>query len=103
MLWENEFEVDRLNLKMSQLLSGSFESPIQVTLLLMCWGRNKLEVPWNDPTVILSDCGHRIYLGILPGIFSTMISTLVIIKKKVGSVFCVFPFHITYVLGRHQN
>ena len=82
MLWENEFEVDRLNLKMSQLLSGSFESPIQVTLLLMCWGRNKLEVPWNDPTVILSDCGHRIYLGIFPGIFSTMISTLVIIKKN---------------------
>ena len=86
MLWENEFEVDRLNLKMSQLLSGSFESPIQVTLLLICWGRNKLDVPWNDPTVILSDCGNRIYLGILPGIFSTMISTLVIIKKNLSLI-----------------
>ena len=64
MLWENELEVDRLNLKMSQLLSGSFESPIQVTLLLMCWGRNKLDVPWNDPTVILDDYGNRIYLGV---------------------------------------
>ena len=48
---KNEFEVDRYNLKMSQLLSGSFESPIQVTLLVMCWGRNKLDAPWNDPTV----------------------------------------------------
>ena len=48
---KNEFEVDPYNLKMSQLLSGSFESPIQVTLLLICWGRNKLDAPWNDPTV----------------------------------------------------
>ena len=79
---KNEFEVDPYNLKMSKLLSGSFESPIQVTLLLICWGRNKLDVPWNDPTVILSGCGNRIYLGILPGLFSTMISTLVIIKKN---------------------
>ena len=39
-----------------------------------------MEAPWNDPTVIVDDEGNRIPLGILPGVFSIMISTLIIIK-----------------------
>ena len=76
----DDFEMFHHNAKLSQLLNGALESPAQITLLLMFWGKNKLMAPWNNPVVFLDLEGNIIDLGPLPGILSLLISCCVIVK-----------------------
>ena len=80
---QTEFEVLHHNSRLSQLLSGSYESPMQIILLLILWAQNKLEVPWSIETCV-TDSQHRLVcLGIIPGILSLTISMLSILKGSI--------------------
>ena len=68
------------NSRLSNLLTGSFESPMQVIVLIVLWVYGKLEVPWHNTTTITDSHGRQIDLGIIPGILSLVLSVLSIIK-----------------------
>ena len=68
------------NARLSSLLSGSFESPLQLILLLIFWGNGTMEHPWSNITCTVDSQGRKLCLGIFPGIFSLSISTLSILK-----------------------
>lgn len=69
------------NARMSQLLSGSFESPVQIVILLILYGKNKLDQPFAGASdCIIDSAGRALCLGILPGIISFLTSLLSIMK-----------------------
>ena len=68
------------NARMTSLLSGSFESPLQIIFLLVLWGTAKLSSPLDDNTTIIDSRGRTLYVGILPGVISLMLSALSLIK-----------------------
>ena len=70
------------NARLSQLLGGSYESPIQVMILLYLWGTQILELPWAKETCITDSRNRRICMGAFPGMFSFTISILSIIKSS---------------------
>jgi hypothetical protein len=85
-LWHFESEDSELfdylhhNSRLSQLLNGSYESPIQIVILFLLWATNKLEVPWSSVTCITDSINRKVCLGVVPGILSLTISTLSLMK-----------------------
>ena len=75
-----EFNFLHHNARMSNILSGSFESPLQILILLCAWGYGKLEPPLAEATTITDSNGNQLYLGMLPGIMSLLLSTISIVK-----------------------
>ena len=62
---EEEFNFLHHNARMSNILSGSFESPLQILILLCAWGRKELEPPLADTTTWKDSLGNEVYLGYL--------------------------------------
>lgn len=76
---EEKFDYLHHNARLSQLLSGSYESPLQIIILLICWGNGTISVPWSKNTCITDTMGRELCLGVFPGIFSLIISCLSIL------------------------
>ena len=68
-LWNFESsDIDFFNLlhhnaRLSQLLNGSFESPIQIVILLYLWCTQILELPWAKETCFTDSQNRRLCLG----------------------------------------
>ena len=77
---ESSFDYLHHNSRMTNLLSGSFESPLQIVLLLVLWGQAKLKSPLNEDAIITDSQGRTLYVGILPGVISLSLSALSILK-----------------------
>ena len=78
---QETFDFLHHNARMSQLLSGSFESPVQIVILLILYGKNMLDRPFEDTSeCIIDSAGRALCLGILPGIISFLTSLLSIMK-----------------------
>ena len=78
-----EFELLHHNSRLSQLLCGSYESPMQIILLLIIWGQNKIELPWSNETCLKDSQNRTVCLGVIPGILSLTISLLSILKGSI--------------------
>ena len=74
------FNLMNHNCRLSMVLSGSFESPVQIVILLVLWGQNQLELPWNAEACITDSRNRSIYVGAFPGMFSLIISCLSLLK-----------------------
>ena len=80
---QNDFDVLHHNSRLSQLLSGSYESPMQIILLLVLWARNKIEPPWSNETCVIDSAGRCVCLGVVPGILSLTLSLLSLLKGSI--------------------
>ena len=78
-----EFEVLHHNARLSQLLSSSYESPMQITLLLIMWAQNKIELPWANDTCVTDSQDRKICLGVIPGILSLTLSLISLLKGSI--------------------
>ena len=77
---QEEFNFLHHNARMSNILSGSFESPLQILILLCAWSQGVLESPLADTTTLRDSLGNELYLGMLPGIMSLLLSSISIGK-----------------------
>ena len=69
------------NARLSQLLMGSLESPLQLTMLLVLYAENKLPSPFMGEGTQITDLnGNIVNFGHLFGILSFTISFIVILK-----------------------
>ena len=73
---EDWFNYLHHNSRLSQLLNVSYESPLQIVILLILWGNGSFELPWSKHTYEDSQ-GRQV--GIYPGLFSLTISSLSIL------------------------
>ena len=78
------FDLLHHNARLSQLLSGSYESPIQIMILLYLWGTQILELPWAKDTCFTDSRNRQLCLGAFPGMFSFTISIISIIKSSLN-------------------
>ena len=80
---QDKFDFLHHNARLSNILSGSFESPVQIIVLLILYGKQKLDSPFDDTTSCYIDSiGRQLCLGILPGIFSMLNSIVSILKAS---------------------
>ena len=77
---KEEFNFLHHNARMSNILSGSFESPLQILILICAWSQGVLESPLADTTTLRDSLGNELYLGMLPGIMSLLLSSISIVK-----------------------
>ena len=81
---QDTFDFLHHNARLSHLLSGSFESPIQIILLFILYGKEKLDSPFTDSSNCIEDSiGRQICLGILPGILSMLNSSSSVLKASI--------------------
>ena len=81
---QDTFDFLHHNARMSQILSGSFESPAQIVLLLILYGEEKLDRPLSDASeCIIDSAGRTLCLGVLPGIISFLNSISSILKGSI--------------------
>ena len=66
----DDFNYLHHNARLSQLLSSSFESPIQIISLLVLYGNSKLALPWDQENVLIDSQGRKVYLGLLSLVIS---------------------------------
>ena len=110
---KHTFEYLHHNARLSHLLSGSLESPLQVMMLFTLYGEGKLHLPWAKGQIyalITDPQGNPLDLGMFPGLFSLVISVVVIFKGALemaettsreenlfvcGYAICNFVFRIT--------
>ena len=78
-----EFELLHHNSRLSQLLCGSYESPMQIMLLFIVWGQNKIDLPWSNETCLKDSQNRTVCLGVIPGILSLAISLLSLLKGSI--------------------
>ena len=81
---QDTFDFLHHNARMSQLLSGSFESPVQIILLFVLYGENMLDSPLTPQSnCVMDSIGRRLCFGILPGVISFLSSVLSILKGSI--------------------
>ena len=68
------------NARLTQLLVGSVESPLQVMMLFFLWSEGKLDPPWSENFQIVDLIGRKVDFDIFPGMLSLIMSVLVILK-----------------------
>ena len=83
---QNTFNYLHHNARLSQLLNGSVESPLQIVILFILWGEGKLDTPWTRSTVLSDSIGNELDLGALPGMLSLVMSAIVILKGSLEVV-----------------
>ena len=80
---QDTFDFLHHNARLSNILSGSFESPAQIILLLILYGKEKLDSPFDNSSNCYTDSiGRELCLGILPGILSMLNSIASILKAS---------------------
>ena len=67
------------NSRLSKLLNVSFESPLQIVILMCLWGNGALELPWFKDMYITDSHGRELCSGKLPAIISLTTSCLSIL------------------------
>jgi hypothetical protein len=86
------------NARLSQLLNGSVESPLQVMILFILWGEGKLSAPWTIRTEI-NWRRNKLDLGALPGMLSLGISLVVILKGALDTAESINTKEKIFVCG----
>ena len=80
---QDTFDFLHHNARLSHILTGSFESPIQIIILLMLYITEKLDSPFKESSGCLTDSiGRRLCFGILPGVLSLLNSFSSILKAS---------------------
>ena len=80
---QDTFDFLHHNSRLSNILCGSFESPVQIILLIILYGREKLDSPFDDSSSCFTDTiGRQLCLGILPGILSMLNSIVSLLKAS---------------------
>ena len=87
------------NARLSRLLNGSVESPLQVVMLIVLWAEKKLPLPWSEGYQYIDPQGNVLDFGILPGILSLIMSSLVIIKGSLETAESSSFYEIVLVAG----
>lgn len=64
--------------KLSQIASGSFESPLQITILMYFWGKGYFPLPWQSEFQLKDSQGNIIVLK--KGLFSLVLSAISLLK-----------------------
>ena len=95
---QETFDYLHHNARLSQLLNGSVESPLQVMILFILWGEGKLSAPWTISTVI-DWRQNKLNLGVLPGMLSLCISLVVILKGALDTVESINTKEKIFVCG----
>ena len=72
------------NSKVAELLSGTFESPMQFIFTMILYAYGKLPLPGSETTIISDSSGNQLNLGALPGVISVAFSALTMIKNSVN-------------------
>ena len=57
---QDVFDFHHHNSRLTQLLAGSVEAPLQITVLFILWGMGKLPLPWSQNTEFIDSLGHKI-------------------------------------------
>ena len=74
--------------KLTCLINASFESPIQIVLLLFFFVTGRIQPPWLDTTVLTDSLGNEISLGSYLSIVSFCLGWLSLIKNVNDSYQC---------------
>ena len=64
------FDFHHQNQRVSELITSSVESPLQLVLMMLLVAYGKLPMPWNETSTIQDDWGNSVSLGPFPGMFS---------------------------------
>ena len=67
--------------KLTCLINGTFESPVQIILTLFFFVTGRIQPPWMDTTEITDSLGNKISFGFWISFTSFIISWLSLIKK----------------------
>ena len=73
------FNFHHQNDRVSELITSSVESPLQLVLMMLFMVYGKLPMPWEATYTFQDDQGNCIYLGAVPALFSLTMSLLSII------------------------
>ena len=69
----------------SQIIHGSFESPVQMINLMVMMGTGVLEVPWEETVVIADEYNNQLNLGKV-GTISLALSFLSLLKASISTM-----------------
>ena len=82
------FEYNHQNERLSELITSSVESPLQLVMMLMLISYGKIPMPWNETSILEDGVGNSINLGALPGLFSLVMSVLSLIISSLDVAEC---------------
>ena len=66
--------------RLSMLLHGCVESPLQFVFIVYIWSKGYLRTPWEEYSILKDRNGNTVALGNIAGSFSLVLSTIGIIK-----------------------
>ena len=82
------FDYNHHNERVSELITSSVESPLQLVLTMLLIAHKKLPMPWNEKSEFHDEAGNSINLGVLPGMFSLIMSVLSLIVSSLDVAEC---------------
>ena len=82
------FNFHHQNQRVSELITSSVESPLQLVLMMLLVAYGKLPMPWNETSTIQDDLGNSVSLGAFPGMFSLIMSVLSLIISSLDVAEC---------------
>ena len=82
------FNFQHQNERVSELITSSVESPLQLVLMMLLVAFNKLPMPWNQTSTFQDDLGNSVSLGAFPGMFSLIMSILSLIVSSLDVAEC---------------
>ena len=85
---DNLFNFHHQNQRVSELITSSVESPLQLVLMMLLVAYGKLPMPWNETATIQDDLGNSVSLGAFPGMFSLIMSVLSLIISSLDVAEC---------------
>ena len=82
------FNFQHQNERVSELITSSVESPLQLVLTMLLVAYRKLPMPWNETSTFQDDLGNSVSLGAFPGMFSLIMSVLSFIISSLDIAEC---------------
>ena len=82
------FDYNHQNDKVSELITSSLESPLQLVLTMVLISYGKLPMPWNDTSTFRDSNGNSVNLGAFPAMFSLTMSVLSLITSSLDVAEC---------------
>ena len=82
------FNFQHQNERVSELITSSVESPLQLVLMMLLVAYRKLPMPWNETSTFQDDLGNSVSLGAFPGMFSLIMSVLSFIISSLDVAEC---------------
>ena len=70
------FDYNHQNERVSELITSTLESPLQLVLTMILISYGMLPMPWNDTSIFQDNAGNSINLGAFPALFSLTMSVL---------------------------